>query len=102
MNNCHLGLELLIPAVRRNDHLICLKLKNNNIDGRRYTKELYQLVHEHPSLTSVELGNSDNVKNRNRIYNEGFRALIEGIADSKESLISELHVPASNITHVGL
>ena len=102
MNSCHLGLDLLVPAIKKNDHLISLKLKNNNIDGRRYTKELYQLVHEHPSLTSVELGNSENVKNRNRLYNEGFKALIEGIADSKQSLISELHVPASNLTQVGL
>jgi hypothetical protein len=37
---------------------------------------------EHTSLTSIDLGNSENIKNRNRIYDEGFIALVQGIARS--------------------
>lgn len=71
--------------------MICLRLKNNNIDGRRFTDEIYNLVKDHPSLTAIDLGNSENIKNRNRIYNEGFKSVIEGMAHSDCSLISELH-----------
>lgn len=104
MNNINLGLDLLISALKKNSSIVCLKLKNNNIDGRRFTEDLYSLVHEHPSLTALDLGNSENIKNRNRIYNEGLKAIIEGMADSADEtcLISELHLQSSCITGKGL
>lgn len=49
------------------------------------------MVKNHPTLTAIDLGNSENIKNRNRAYNEGFRAVIEGMAHGGESMISELH-----------
>jgi hypothetical protein len=49
------------------------------------------MVLNHRSLTAIDLGNSENVCNRNRIYDDGLRAIIEAITDSQASLISELH-----------
>jgi len=48
-------------------------------------------VHENQHLTALDFGNSENIKNRNRMYNEGFKAIIEGMAASECSVISELH-----------
>jgi len=41
MNNMSLGLECLVEALRKNKSVVSLKLRNNNIDGRRFTQELY-------------------------------------------------------------
>ena len=71
MNNLSLGLDYLIAGLRQNETIICIKLRNNNIDGRRFQKQLFTLVNEHRSLTALDLGNSENIKNRNRIYDEG-------------------------------
>ena len=71
MNNLSLGLDYLIAGLRKNETIVCIKLRNNNIDGRRFQKQLFTLVNEHPSLTALDLGNSENIKNRNRIYDEG-------------------------------
>jgi hypothetical protein len=57
---------------------------------------------EHPSLTSVDLGNSEIMNNRNRIYDEGFIGVIQGIIKSQQSLISELHFQSASITGDGL
>lgn len=57
---------------------------------------------DHPSLTSVDLGNSDIMNNRNRIYDEGFMGVIQGIIKSQHSLISELHFQSACITGDGL
>ena len=83
MNNLNLGLDYLIAGLRQNETLVCIKLRNNNIDGRRFQKQLFTLVHEHPSLTAIDLGNSENIKNRNRIYDEGLQALVSGMTASK-------------------
>ena len=71
MNNLSLGLDYLIAGLRQNETIVCIKLRNNNIDGRRFQKQLFTLVNEHRSLTALDLGNSENIKNRNRIYDEG-------------------------------
>lgn len=81
---------------------MCLKLRNNNIDGRRFQEQLYYLVHNNKVLTALDLGNSDNIKNRNRLYNEGLLAVIRGMADSTDCLISELHLQATCITSKGI
>lgn len=62
------------------------------------------MVHEHPSLASLDLGNSTNVvKNRNHIHNEGLAAIIEGIAQSKDySLIQELYLSYCSLTAEGI
>ena len=63
--------------------MIALTLKNNSIDGRRFQQEIFDLVYEHQSLTSLNLGNSMTVKNRNRIHNEGLSAILQAVATSK-------------------
>ncbi len=53
-------------------------------------------------MTCVDLGNLENIKNRNRIYDEGLYALIEGIYKSQSVLISELHLKQASISGYGL
>jgi hypothetical protein len=102
MNNVASGIQDLFKALKKNKSLICLKLRNNNLDGRKITQELFDLIKNHPTLTALDLGNSDNIKSRNRIYNEGFRAVIEGMAQGGSSMISELHFQSSQINSKGL
>lgn len=100
-NNLNFGLGYIVTAVKKQS-IVCLKLRNNNIDGRRASKVLYDLVNNNPALAIIDLGNSDNIKNRNRIYDEGVVAIIKGIADSGISVVSELHLTAASITDKGL
>lgn len=102
MNNLNEGLDSLLNGIRQAGSLVCLKLRNNKIDGRRRQDFLYNLVKKHPSLTAVDLGNSENIKNRNRLYNEGFEAIIQGILQTPVcSLISELNLQSTCITSDG-
>ena len=85
LNNLNAGLNSLIAGIRNNNTLVALKMKNNSIDGRKFQQQIFDLVHEHPSLVSLDLGNSCSVvKNRNHIHNEGLAAIIEGISQSKD------------------
>jgi hypothetical protein len=64
------------------------------------------MVYQHPSLTCIDLGNFDTIKNRNRIHNEGLAAIIEGIVQTAENqgfcLISELQLQQTCLTNEGL
>ena len=103
MNNLSAGLRLFVEGLADNSRVVCLKIKNNSIDGRKQQQEIFDLIFEHPSLASIDLGNSSAVKNRNRIHNEGFTALIEGIVSSKGyHLLQELFLSQSSITSRGL
>jgi hypothetical protein len=53
-------------------------------------------------LTAIDLGNSESIKNRNRIYDEGVTAMIEGMILSNNCLISELHLKSASITSEGI
>ena len=102
MNALADGLDSLLQGVMSSTQLICLKLKNNKIDGRKHHKHLYQLFRYHPSLTAINLGNTEHIKNRNRLYNEGFEAVIQGIVQSPDySLISELHLQSTCLSYEG-
>lgn len=81
---------------------MCIKLRNNCIDGRRVTTELFTLLNENHTLAALDLGNSDSIKNRNRIYNEGLRSILEGAASNELSVLSELHLQSACITGRGL
>jgi hypothetical protein len=82
---------------------VSFKIKNNSIDGRRSQQKLFDLVYHHPSLVSLDIGNTPTVKNRNRIHNEGFMAIVEAIAQSfGYSLIQELYLQFCSITCEGL
>lgn len=57
---------------------------------------------DHPSLTCIDLSNSDCIHNRNRVCDEGFFAIAEGIFKSQYSLISELHLQSCFLTGASL
>lgn len=61
-------------------------------------------MHEHPSLTSLNVGNTLAVKNRNRIHNEGLAAILQAVATSRmqPSLLQELYLSNCSITAKGL
>lgn len=40
MNNLAQGLPEFFKALEHNSSVVCLRLKNNNIDGRRLSQEL--------------------------------------------------------------
>ncbi len=97
MNNVAVGISELFQAVKKNRSLVCLRLRNNNLDGRKIHQELFELVMNHPTLTAIDLGNSESIKNRNRVYNEGFSAIIEAMCYGGSSLISELHFQSAQL-----
>lgn len=45
MNNLTLGLEFLIEGLHHNNTIVSLRLKNNNIDGRKSQDQIYSLVY---------------------------------------------------------
>ena len=96
MNNLTSGLEHLIEGLHNNNTIVTLRLKNNNIDGRKSQDQLFSLLYQYPSLTCVDLGNLDTIKNRNRIHNEGLNAIVDAIVRTAETLgqclISELQL----------
>ncbi len=102
LNNLAEGVTDLFHGIKQNKSLVCLRLRNNNLDGRKLQKELYEMLCNHKSLTAIDFGNSDHVCNRNRIYDDGLKAIIEAIAESESSLISELHLQSCLITGRGL
>ena len=78
-------------------------MKNNSIDGRRFQQEIFDMIYEHPSLASLNLGNTLTVKNRNRIHNEGLSAILQAVATSKApSLLQELYLSNCSINAKGL
>ena len=103
LNNLSMGLEALFHGIMDNRSLVSLVLKNNSIDGRRFQQSIFDMVHGHQSLASLNLGNSLTVKNRNRIHNEGLSAIMQAIATSKTpSLLQELYLSNCSITAKGL
>ncbi len=102
MNCLGPALDDLVDGIRNNDKIVALKLKNTSIDGRKNQEQLFSLLLDHPSLTCVDLSNSDCVHNRNRICDEGFYAIAEGINNSQHSLISELHLQSCFLTGASL
>ena len=77
-----------------------------SLDSKHFHSSLdfYMKLQIYPSLTALDLGNSENIKNRNRIYDEGLQALVEGMTTSKSGfcLISELHLQSACISGEGL
>jgi hypothetical protein len=54
-------------------------------------------------LTAIDLGNTENIKNRNRLYNEGLESIVQGIYQTKTaSIISELHLQSTCLSGEGL
>ena len=54
-------------------------------------------------LASIDLGNvGESIKNKNRLGNEGLKAIIEGIVESHYSTISELFLQSTCITSKGM
>jgi len=102
MNDLNLNLETLANGIVANSRIVSLKLQNNNLDGRKHQRELIKMLRDHRSLTCLDFGNSEDIKNRNRMYNDGLIAIGSAIYDSSFSLISELHLQSCGITAEGL
>jgi hypothetical protein len=79
MNDLHLNFTALADGLACNDRVISLKLQNNCIDGRKHQAEIIKIILNHRSLTSLDFGNSDAIKNRNRINNDGLIAISNAI-----------------------
>ena len=102
MNNLHLNFEALSYGLAANDRLVALKLQNNCIDGRKHQQELIRILLNHRSLTSLDLGNSEAIKNRNRINNDGLIAISTALFESDVSLLSHLSLQSCGITNDGI
>lgn len=102
MNCLGPALDDLVDGIRFNSRIVALKLKNASIDGRKNQEQLFSLVLDHPSLTCLDLSNSECVNNRNRISDEGFHSIAEGIMRSRHSLISEIYLQSCFITGASL
>ena len=92
MNNLGAGLDDIVAGVQQNSRVVCLRLRNNNIDCRKNQESISSLIQDHPTLTCIDLGNSEVIQNRNSLYEEGFSAVVEGIVKSENSLISEINL----------
>ena len=58
LNNLDKGMEKLVGGIIDNQSLVSVTLKNNSIDGRRFQQEIFDMVYEHRSLASLNLGNT--------------------------------------------
>ena len=58
LNNLDKGMEKLVGGIIDNQSLVSVTLKNNSIDGRRFQQEFFDMVYEHRSLASLNLGNT--------------------------------------------
>lgn len=47
LNNLSQGFEPLVHGIIDNQSLVSLSLKNNNIDGRKFQQQIFDLVFEH-------------------------------------------------------
>jgi hypothetical protein len=92
MNDLNLNFKALASGISANARIISLKLQNNNIDGRKNALDIVNMLKDHRSLTSLDFGNSEAIKNRNRINNDGLIAIGSAIYQSNFSLISELYL----------
>jgi hypothetical protein len=102
MNDLYLNFAALSQGIALNDRLVALKLQNNCIDGRKHQIELIRIIMNHKSLTSLDLGNSEAIKNRNRINNDGLIAISTALFESECSLLSQLSLQSCGITNEGL
>ena len=82
-----------------NTSIVSLKLGNNEITSSHY-ELLKKLVQDHPSLTHLDFSNNDTKKHKNKLGNDGFSAIMEGIRNSRESLISIVNFSGNFITNI--
>mmetsp|Transcript_21122 Transcript_21122/g.20300 ORF Transcript_21122/g.20300 Transcript_21122/m.20300 type:complete len:93 (+) Transcript_21122:295-573(+) len=79
-NRLGANLKPIIDALKTNSRIVSIKLSNNEISGTEHEGLLTLLVQNHPSLTHLDLSNCDsNNQYRNKIGNNGLKALVEGL-----------------------
>lgn len=89
----------IVDGVKKNQRIIQLIMRNNQLNGPEITDELRDLFKDHPSLSFIDFSNSDLNINKNKLKNIGVQAIIEGILLSEgQSLISELNFSYNYLT----
>jgi hypothetical protein len=71
-----------INGIKTNNRIVSLKLSNNEIMGATDSFFIKNLVKDHQSLVSIDFSNNESYQNRNKLGNQGFTALVEGILES--------------------
>jgi hypothetical protein len=73
-------------------------MSNNEFGGnQQHLHLLKSLVMEHSSLVELDLSNDDSNQNKNKLGNSGLETIIEGILDSKSSVLTMLNFAQNNI-----
>lgn len=75
-------------------------MRNNLLNGIEQAEDLKRLVSGHPSLTRIDLSNTDMNISKNKIKNAGAQALLMGILESGDySVMSEINLSNTMLTH---
>ena len=57
-------------------------MRNNQINGTVNAEDLIQIIKDHPSLSILDLSNSELNVNKNKLRNGGVIAIVEGVLQS--------------------
>ena len=52
-------------------------MRNNQINGTEHAEDLIQIIKDHPSLSILDLSNSELNVNKNKLRNGGVIAIVE-------------------------
>jgi hypothetical protein len=81
--------------VKKNNRIIALIMKNNQLCGADHSDDIRDMIMNHPSLSIIDFSNTELNVNKNKLRNQGAIAIIQGILGSKEmgcSLITEINL----------
>lgn len=89
----------IVQGIQKNNRIISLTMKNNQLSGADHFEDLKALVKNHPSLTLIDFSNSETNINKNKLKNIGVQALVEGILETEGgSVISEINLSYNYLT----
>ncbi len=92
LNKLGQNLEPIVKGLRQNTNLVSLRLSNNEIGGAQNIQMIKYLIKAHTSLYDIDLSNDDSNQLKNRLGNAGLEAVIEGILESKNSVLAMLNI----------
>ena len=90
-----------MQGVRKNDRLIQLVMRNNQLNGNEHGEDIKDIIRNHPSLTILDLSNNEMNVNKNKLRNVGAVAIVEGILESNMqgySLINDINLSYNFLT----
>jgi Ran GTPase-activating protein (RanGAP) involved in mRNA processing and transport len=67
-----------VNGIKKNNRLIQLVMRNNQLSSE-HSEDLIQIIKDHPSLSIIDLSNSELNVNKNKLRNAGVIAIVEGI-----------------------